>query len=87
MAQWVPLHDEYLAEFLRLEGRGVVAQNFCPACPGERAANPEYRCSDCLHPDLVCSSCCVHLHADHPLECIEVSYTSQLNNKNLAYTG
>lgn len=79
LAQWVPLRDEYLAEVLRLEGRGDVAKDFCPACPGpERAASPEYRCADCLHPDLVCASCCVCLHSDHLLHRIEVSLTRQL---------
>ncbi|KAJ7434219.1 hypothetical protein B0H11DRAFT_2258641 [Mycena galericulata] len=73
LAQWVPLRDEYLAEFLRLEGRGGVAYDFCPACPGEKAASPRYRCIDCCWPDIVCGDCCVRDHRDRPLDRIEAS--------------
>ncbi|KAJ7138998.1 hypothetical protein C8R44DRAFT_528985, partial [Mycena epipterygia] len=65
LAKWVPLRDEYLAEFLCLEGRGAVALDFCPACPrlaAKRAANPLYRCTNCFSLDLVCASCCLRLH-------------------------
>ncbi|KAJ7776476.1 hypothetical protein DFH07DRAFT_865693 [Mycena maculata] len=75
LAQWVPLHDEYLAEFLRLEGRGNVATDFCPACPeGHAAANPRYRCMDCMYPDLLCQACCVREHANQVLDRIEASF-------------
>ncbi|KAJ7430340.1 hypothetical protein FB451DRAFT_1068620, partial [Mycena latifolia] len=70
LAQWVPLRDEYLAEFLRLEGRGV-AHDFCPACLKDAAPNPEYRCMDCLFPEMVCGSCCIRTHQDRPLCRIE----------------
>ncbi|KAJ6592936.1 hypothetical protein B0H19DRAFT_919522, partial [Mycena capillaripes] len=63
--------DEYLAELLRLEGRGSVTHDFCPACPKKPAANPSYRCMDCLFPDLVCESCCLTNHEDRPLDRIE----------------
>ncbi|KAJ7429283.1 hypothetical protein B0H11DRAFT_2266310 [Mycena galericulata] len=72
LAQWVPLRDEYLAEFLRLEGRGSVAYDFCPACPGQKAASPRYRCMDCHWADIVCGECCVRDHRDRPLDRIEV---------------
>ncbi|KAJ7174319.1 hypothetical protein C8R46DRAFT_891688 [Mycena filopes] len=73
LKQWVPAVDEYLAEFLRLEGKGFVARDWCPACPEKtRVANPEYRCIDCFHPDLLCSQCCVAQHRDHPLDRIEM---------------
>ncbi|KAJ7735423.1 hypothetical protein DFH07DRAFT_870763 [Mycena maculata] len=72
---WVPLRDEYLAEFLRLEGRGDVATDFCPACPeGHAAANPRYRCMDCTYPDLLCQACCVREHANRVLDRIEASF-------------
>ncbi|KAJ7817572.1 hypothetical protein B0H13DRAFT_2379555 [Mycena leptocephala] len=72
LQQWVPLIDQYLAEFLRLEGKGCVAREWCPACLREtRAANPEYRCMDCFFPDLLCAECCVKKHKDHPLDRIE----------------
>ncbi|KAF8192870.1 hypothetical protein K438DRAFT_1969983 [Mycena galopus ATCC 62051] len=38
LAQWVHLRDQYLAEFIRLEGRGHVAHDSCPACLGETCA-------------------------------------------------
>ncbi|KAJ7739793.1 hypothetical protein DFH07DRAFT_778617 [Mycena maculata] len=72
LAQWVPLRDEYLAEFLRLEGRGDVAIDFCPSCPeGKVSANPVYRCMDCTYPDLLCSECCLCAHSDRVLDRIE----------------
>ncbi|KAJ7459117.1 hypothetical protein B0H11DRAFT_2160606 [Mycena galericulata] len=72
LAQWIPLRDEYLAEFLRLEGRGAVALDFCPACPeGQAAANPLYRCMDCTYPDLLCAECCLRVHDDRVLDRIE----------------
>ncbi|KAJ7030308.1 hypothetical protein C8F04DRAFT_1264074 [Mycena alexandri] len=45
LKQFIPLVDEYLAEFLRLEGKGNVAREWCPACPKNRVANPAYRCT------------------------------------------
>ncbi|KAJ7711573.1 hypothetical protein B0H16DRAFT_1216619, partial [Mycena metata] len=72
LAQWVPLRDEYLQEFIRLEGRGSAAVDFCPACPkNKHAANPTYRCRDCFFCDLVCESCCLLKHRDRPLDRIE----------------
>ncbi|KAJ7912792.1 hypothetical protein B0H13DRAFT_2232409 [Mycena leptocephala] len=72
LQQWVPHIDRYLAEFLRLEGRGCVAREWCPACPREtRAANPAYRCMDCFFPDLLCAECCVVKHKEHPLDRVE----------------
>ncbi|KAJ7018016.1 hypothetical protein C8F04DRAFT_1278419 [Mycena alexandri] len=72
LKQFVPVVDEYLAEFLRLEGKGFVAREWCPACPKKkRVANPEYRCIDCFSPDVLCSGCCVARHKTHPLDRIE----------------
>ncbi|KAJ7481074.1 hypothetical protein B0H11DRAFT_1724414, partial [Mycena galericulata] len=66
--------DSYLVEFLTLEGMGCVARDFCPACPaGTRAPEPKYRCRDCFFPDLLCASCCVKKHKDHPLDRAEAS--------------
>ncbi|KAF9540711.1 hypothetical protein CPC08DRAFT_650802 [Agrocybe pediades] len=32
---------------------------------------PEYRCDDCLVPDLVCSSCCVRRHRSNPFHLVK----------------
>ncbi|KAJ7036483.1 hypothetical protein C8F04DRAFT_1210089 [Mycena alexandri] len=72
LSSFVPLVDEYLAEFLRLEGKGFAAREWCPRCPeNQRSPNPAYRCVDCFYPDLLCSSCCVDSHQSHPLDRIE----------------
>ncbi|KAJ6474080.1 hypothetical protein DFH09DRAFT_1343354 [Mycena vulgaris] len=73
LAQWVPLRDKYLAELLRLEGRGCVADDVCQACPNRENAmlDPAHRCVDCLFPELVCASCCLRHHQDRPLDRIE----------------
>ncbi|KAJ7096584.1 hypothetical protein B0H15DRAFT_773847, partial [Mycena belliarum] len=72
LAQWIPLRDEYLAEFIRLEGRGDVCTTRCPMCAETTASEtPRYRCIDCMHPDLYCQQCCVARHIDHPLDRIE----------------
>jgi hypothetical protein len=77
LAQWVPLRDEYLAECLRLEGRGDVCITHCPACPeGTAPAVPQYRCMDCANPDLYCKECCVAAHKNHPLDRIEVAFVT-----------
>ncbi|KAJ7693186.1 hypothetical protein B0H17DRAFT_887959, partial [Mycena rosella] len=73
--QWTPLRDEYLAEKIRLEGRGDVCITHCPTCPeGTPPETPLYRCIDCMHPDLYCKECCVHAHINHPLDRIEVFF-------------
>ncbi|KAJ7015755.1 hypothetical protein C8F04DRAFT_1284868 [Mycena alexandri] len=73
LKQFVPVVDEYLAEFLRLEGKGFVARESGVqlAPKKKRVANPEYRCIDCFSPDVLCSGCCVARHKTHPLDRIE----------------
>ncbi|KAJ7839976.1 hypothetical protein B0H14DRAFT_2360894, partial [Mycena olivaceomarginata] len=64
--------DSYLAEFLRLEGKGCVVRERCPACPAKtQAPNPAFRCMDCFYPDLLCVDCCLNEHRNHPLDRIE----------------
>ncbi|KAJ7475064.1 hypothetical protein B0H11DRAFT_1728060 [Mycena galericulata] len=73
LQEFVPQVDEYLVEFLTLEGMGCVARDFCPACPTDaRVPNPIYRCMDCFFPDLLCAECCVKKHKDHPLDRTEM---------------
>ncbi|KII84055.1 hypothetical protein PLICRDRAFT_671736 [Plicaturopsis crispa FD-325 SS-3] len=68
----MPYRDEYLAEFLRREGRGFFTGDRCPACPaGSTGRRPAYRCLDCSSLELLCLECCVSAHARHPLDVIE----------------
>ncbi|KAJ7683627.1 hypothetical protein B0H14DRAFT_3535082 [Mycena olivaceomarginata] len=58
MRGWIPLQDKYLAELIRLEGRGDVCLTHCPTCPENTTREPpRYRCQDCMVPDLFCHEC------------------------------
>ncbi|KAJ7803369.1 hypothetical protein B0H14DRAFT_3091988 [Mycena olivaceomarginata] len=72
LLSWIPLRDEYLAEIIRLEGRGDVCITHCPTCPATTPPQiPRYRCKDCMIPDLFCQECCAKAHVRHPLDRIE----------------
>ena len=84
---WKELHRQsYLEEIIRLAGRGdFQSAKDCPDCLARRAMPcvPEYRCLECLIPDLVCLSCCVKRHRCHPLHRISVRvylHTCFINN-------
>ena len=73
LRQWVPLHQEYLDELLRHEGRGDYPPEHCPRCPKDQpAGSPIMRCKDCLMGELLCTQCCRIQHAQHPLHVVEV---------------
>ncbi|THU80041.1 hypothetical protein K435DRAFT_874797 [Dendrothele bispora CBS 962.96] len=77
LKEWIPYRDEYLAELLRLEGRGDVEKDECPWCgqPSEDEDGehiPFYRCVHCFGEDLMCKACCVKRHEANPLHVIEV---------------
>jgi hypothetical protein len=78
LKQWTPLRDEYLAELLRLEGRGEFTSEKCPSCVHDpfddfsTSSKPNLRCQDCFTGELVCEECCVRLHLQHPLHIIDV---------------
>ncbi|KAJ6514372.1 hypothetical protein C8R47DRAFT_1206735 [Mycena vitilis] len=79
---WVLLQDEYLAELIRLEGRGDVCVTHCPTCPATTPPEmPRYRCKDCMIPDLFCKHCCLVDHARHPLHRIEYWDGTQFTQK------
>jgi hypothetical protein len=66
--------DDYLHEFLRLDGRGDAGnQNHCVNC---ELGDPVYRCEDCFGSVLYCRDCIVALHKCNPLHRIEVRYFS-----------
>ncbi|KAF8155970.1 hypothetical protein B0H34DRAFT_783611 [Crassisporium funariophilum] len=64
--------DLYLAEFLRLEGRG----DHPDVCPRHRHTgelhHASYRCIDCSGGELLCQGCMVSTHMYNPLHQIEV---------------
>lgn len=69
--------QSYLEEECRWEGRGdFMHSTACPDCMARRLVQPnkaEYRCRDCLLPDLLCQACCVKRHRLHPFHRIQVS--------------
>ncbi|KII83424.1 hypothetical protein PLICRDRAFT_180503 [Plicaturopsis crispa FD-325 SS-3] len=72
LKQWMPLRDEYLAELLRLEGRGDFPSDVCRSCPPGRAAGQAcIRCEECFDGSLTCKQCCVEQHARNPLHLIQ----------------
>ncbi|KAJ6483368.1 hypothetical protein C8R45DRAFT_830406, partial [Mycena sanguinolenta] len=60
----------FLDELLRHDGQGDYhVQRLCGTGCG--AANPSYRCSDCLHPCLYCVACVKTIHERIPFHHIE----------------
>lgn len=73
MALWTALRGEFLAELLRLEGRGKAAfQTSCHHC---LEGTPEFRCTDCFGQDLFCQGCLVSRHEVNPLHRVEVCHS------------
>ncbi|KAF8867839.1 hypothetical protein BD779DRAFT_1463482 [Infundibulicybe gibba] len=71
LLEWLPKREEYLSEFLRLEGRGDMASFLgCIVC---NEMDPEllFRCEDCFNIRLTCKSCTIHLHRALPLHRIK----------------
>ncbi|KAK7064875.1 CxC2 domain-containing protein [Favolaschia claudopus] len=62
------LRDEYLREFLRLDGCGDASTEVCPGCD---ATDPSFRCRDCFGELLYCQACCVGMHNRNPLHRVE----------------
>ncbi len=76
MLTWRPYRDLYLQELLRLDGCGDNLE-ICSRCSTDDISNPAiYRCceNECHAAGLVCSDCCVSLHAMLPLHWIEVCH-------------
>lgn len=73
----MPDRDQFLAEFLRLEGPGdqddfVCARHTNSSQPADTPAT--FRCLDCDGVELLCHACAVTLHAQSPLHRIEVCF-------------
>lgn len=68
--------EEYLAEMLRLEGRGDAGSQ--PGCMSCTSTDGAYRCEDCMGMLLECSSCCLKRHKVLPLHVIQVGILALL---------
>ncbi|KAL1740388.1 hypothetical protein HDZ31DRAFT_85463 [Schizophyllum fasciatum] len=58
--------DEYMEEFMRVDGRGDAAGHNCPTCVKGEERPALYRCTECTGPSMYCSSCIVQVHAKCP---------------------
>ncbi|KAJ2989457.1 hypothetical protein NUW54_g8777 [Trametes sanguinea] len=68
LLRWIPEIGAYLAELLRLEGRGDFTDGKCTQC-GNCSAT--YRCEDCSGGALLCALCIVEGHCKQPLHRIQ----------------
>ncbi|KAJ7851615.1 hypothetical protein B0H14DRAFT_2355115, partial [Mycena olivaceomarginata] len=71
MLTWAEYQDEYLDEFLRLEGRGYRAIH--SMCGGCSRPDPTFRCEHqtCNGPSLFCQTCIVRGHSVLPTHWIQ----------------
>lgn len=77
MAVWLTYRDKYLDYLIELESFGSPTLT-CFECGTTVGAIecPALRCMDCFRDIIVCPSCCVHHHHQHPLHRIEVQHQS-----------
>ncbi|KAG1868741.1 hypothetical protein C8R48DRAFT_598239 [Suillus tomentosus] len=60
---WLNDCDDYLAEMLRMDGRGDYTSDTCYKCGSAPAL---FRCDDCCDMQLYCGDCTVHNHLRCP---------------------
>ncbi|RDX48568.1 hypothetical protein OH76DRAFT_1456274 [Lentinus brumalis] len=70
LLQWMRRIPEYLAELLRLEGRGDHTGSQCKGCG--TVGDGTYRCEDCWTTCMYCQVCIVERHVTSPLHRIQV---------------
>jgi hypothetical protein len=58
----------FLAELMRLEGRGIYTNGRCELCPQDGA----YRCLDCHAVQFLYADCLSRIHCFNPLHRLEV---------------
>ncbi|KAL1698878.1 hypothetical protein EV121DRAFT_296717 [Schizophyllum commune] len=79
--------DEYMEEFVRVDGRGDAADCPCPTCqPGQEDA-PRYRCTGCTGFSLYCRSCMVEMHSKRPFCTVEQWDGESFTRTSLASLG
>lgn len=69
---WLAHIDSYLAEMMRLEGRGRYIDDKCGGCREVLRHGLGLRCDDCHDRGLYCLACCVINHLRHPFHRIQV---------------
>ncbi|KAE9384047.1 hypothetical protein BT96DRAFT_765031, partial [Gymnopus androsaceus JB14] len=67
---WMGKRDDALRMFITVEAR-TSSLDDCPCCHTSSPGKAEYICEDCFSRRMVCSSCCVKLHAEKPLDNIK----------------
>ncbi|KAG1812886.1 uncharacterized protein BJ212DRAFT_1448064 [Suillus subaureus] len=65
---WLSNHNEYLAEMLRMDGRGDFTSDTCCKCT---SAPTLFHCNDCRNMQLYCRDCTVCNHLQSPTHCIK----------------
>lgn len=69
----------YLDEMTRFAGRAdFQGAKQCPDCVARKAevlGSAEYRCEECLLPDLCCGPCCIRRHRMQPFHRIKVLFS------------
>lgn len=68
LRHWRAERELFLEELIRLEGRGITANDHCELCRNEGI----YRCVDCLTIQLLCGRCLTSVHSFNPFHVIEV---------------
>ncbi|KAF9489972.1 hypothetical protein BDN71DRAFT_1349873, partial [Pleurotus eryngii] len=61
--------EEYLLEVVHLEGPALSSLTHCKCCSKEVATF--YRCKECFGGQILCKSCTVQCHIQHPLHHIK----------------
>ncbi|KZT04662.1 uncharacterized protein LAESUDRAFT_657482, partial [Laetiporus sulphureus 93-53] len=82
--EWIPHHNEWLAELLRHEGRCGFTEEKCPRCQG---ATAEIRCVDCDDLTLYCQECTVVMHKQNPYHRLKVWVQTHFRRKTLKDAG
>ncbi|KAI0747825.1 hypothetical protein C8Q80DRAFT_1316398 [Daedaleopsis nitida] len=85
LLQWRVLVDSYLAELLRIEGRGVFTDGQCASC--KMPLQGGYWREDCHDATLFCASCIVVAHGQNPLHRTQVWNGQYFENVSLKSLG
>jgi hypothetical protein len=72
---WIVERERFLAELIRLDGRGSFTGPLCLTCLDNAGS---YRCTDCVGGQLYCSDCTVSYHTWNPLHRIQVRFLANL---------
>ncbi|KAG2137014.1 hypothetical protein DEU56DRAFT_871445 [Suillus clintonianus] len=85
--QWLQERDNFLKEFIRLEGCGDDAWHM--HCHGEQTCvnQPSIWCTDCEGLQLYCQSCVISLHRAAPLHRVEIWTGKYFQRSNLRDLG